>query len=533
MQTPAQATEDLVARVRASARGEAPHELKTALMQVLGELEVRPGDPAWTDGTDVIGSAYERLVTGRSRRPLGQFFTPLRLARVMARWALAAEPDLLLDPGCGPGSLLIAASQLRTTQTRLLGLDLDPLAIRMATKNKALRAIPRLDLRLLDFLEDDVGVRPQAIACNPPYTRHQALPAARKEAIHRSLNKALGVRFSHLASLHVLFLVRALEVAADEARVAFVTPAHWLDMGYAREVKRLLLGCAHVEAIMSFPADEPVFDHALTTASLTLIRKGAEGEGRTRIIRAPSSSADDLSEQLADPAAGELVTLTSTAKWSRAGNRKTAKQTAGPRLDTVATVRRGAATGHNEFFVLSERQRRQLGIDRSSVRPCLASPRYVASSTVTTKTLEALPLDVPRWLLTPKRPRAAGPLANYLRTGTEELRVRERHLVKQREKAGRRWYEVEADFEAPILFTYFNRTGARFVRNCADAVPLNTWLTIRPQPGVDVTELFKLLTDPGMAERLQDDCRIYGNGLWKLEPSELAGLMLPRSPMRV
>jgi hypothetical protein len=101
------------------------------------------------------------------------------------------------------------------------------------------------------------------------------------------------------------------------------------------------------------------------------------------------------------------------------------------------------------------------------------------------------------------------------------------------EKAGRRWYEVEADFEAPILFTYFNRTGARFVRNRARAVPLNTWLAITPNAAVDATELFELLTGAETAERLQDDCRVYGNGLWKLEPSELSGLELPRSPARI
>ena len=147
--------------------------------------------------------------------------------------------------------------------------------------------------------------------------------------------------------------------------------------------------------------------------------------------------------------------------------------------------------------------------------------------------LEALALDVPRWLLAPTRPLATGPLADYLRTGKEELRVRERHLVKQREKAGRRWYAVKADFEAPILFTYLNRNGARFVRNRAGAVPLSTWLAITPKPAVDAAELFELLTGAEMAERLHDDCRIYGNGLWKLEPSELSGLVLPRSPARI
>ncbi|HEV3484668.1 MAG TPA: hypothetical protein VG106_04630, partial [Vicinamibacterales bacterium] len=47
--------------------------------------------------------------------------------------------------------------------------------------------------------------------------------AQQKEHVHRC-------ELAELASMHVLFLLRALEVAADDARIAFLTPAHWLDM---------------------------------------------------------------------------------------------------------------------------------------------------------------------------------------------------------------------------------------------------------------------------------------------------------------
>jgi hypothetical protein len=80
---------------------------------------------------------------------------------------------------------------------------------------------------------------------------------------------------------------------------------------------------------------------------------------------------------------------------------------------------------------------------------------------------------------------------------------------------------------APILFTYFNRSNPRFIRNRADAVPLNTWLVIQPRPGVKTDALFELLSG-SRVDRLWEECRNYGDGLWKLEPSELANLRLPR-----
>ncbi len=60
----------------------------------------------------------------------------------MARWLLAEPTSLLLDPGCGSGSLLAAAAEERTeTKTRLLGLDIDQLAIERARSTCAVRGI--------------------------------------------------------------------------------------------------------------------------------------------------------------------------------------------------------------------------------------------------------------------------------------------------------------------------------------------------------------------------------------------------------
>lgn len=518
------AVDGLVARVRELAPANDPQSIRVALERVLAELGVTPGDPAWSDGRDVVGVAYERLVAGHARRTLGQFFTPLAVGRAMARWLLATKPRLLLDPGCGSGSLLVAAAQERTESTRLLGLDVDPLAIAMAEANRAARQIKRLALRESNFLLDDLSERPEAVICNPPYTRHHALTAEAKAAIHAGFAARLKVDLSQLASLHVLFLVRALEVTSAEAALAFVTPGHWLDMSYAREIKKLLLEQAHVEAIVRFPADELVFDHAVTTATITFIRKGADGTRPTRLIDASSTATALIAEAVEDADVGERVVLTSNRKWSRPHPKRS---TAGVTLDEVAHVRRGVATGHNDFFVISERRRRDLGLARSSLRPCLASPRHFAGEAIDSNDLEALPESTRRWLLAPRRPHMKGPLTDYLAQGELEFEVLERRLVKQRVKAGRKWYAVEAHFSAPILFTYFNRPKARFVRNLADAVPLNNWLVITPSADIDADALFSALTSAAVADRLQDDCRIYGNGLWKLEPSELKQLRLP------
>lgn len=82
---------------------------------------------------------------------------------------------------------------------------------------------------------------------------------------------------------------------------------------------------------------------------------------------------------------------------------------------------------------------------------------------------------------------------------------------------------------APILFRYLNSSNARFVRNIAGAAPLNNWLVIRPNPGVNPDALFSVLQELGDSTSLESGSRHYGKGLWKLEPRELSGLALPDS----
>lgn len=529
----AMAIDGLVADVRA--RVAAGHnDERTALARVLSHLDVRPGDPAWADGRDVIGEAFERLVPTADRRQLGQFFTPLWVAQPMAEWLLAEQPDLLLDPGVGSGSLLIAAAQARGKgATRLLGLDIDPLALAMASATRLVRGIAELDLRHTDFLLDDLSERPQAIICNPPYTRHQDIPVNLKSAIHDGLSSRLGRSFSRLASLHVLFLLRALEVANDGARIAFLTPAHWLDMNYAREIKALLLERAHVEALISFPVKDRIFDHAVTTAAITLIRKGMREPRPTRVVLLDSADRTEVGVRKAihGDSRAPRITLRSDRRWSK--TTRTRERIGTIMLGEVAHVRRGIATGYNAFFVLSEERRTMLGIDKRHVVPCVASPRYFVGATLTESDLVAMDDTVPRWLISINKAPRSGGLARYLHHGRSRLNVRDRRLVRDRVRAGRKWFEIEPNITAPILFRYLNNSSPRFVRNLADAVPLNNWLVIQPHLGVDADRLFVVLEQLCKSTTFEGDCRDYGNGLWKLEPRELRDLLLPGANPRL
>jgi adenine-specific DNA-methyltransferase len=507
--TPDEAIDQLLKKVRAET-GALPNDTGAdALLRVLASLSVEPGDPAWTDGRDVIGRTYEFAVPGQDRRQLGQYFTPMGLAGAMARWLLEARPSSIMDPGCGSGSLLMAvAKQIRANDSdsevasiSLHGMDIDSHMIALAEATVRIRQVSNIDVSVGDFLVDDVGVKPQAVICNPPYTRHHSLSGVQKQRIYKGFKDRLGIELSHLSSLHVLFLIRAIEISSDRARLAFLTPANWLDMNYAVSVKKYLLERAHVCAIINFPADEIVFDHAITTAAITLIEKGSDLQKPTRILHSRSSRPEDIQEVLDDPTSGTDIRLGSARKWSRPST----KQLAGPRLEEVAHIARG--------------------ISRRHFTPCLPSPRKIGVTSIRSGTLDSLSDTVPRWLLTPQKPFPVT-LERYLRSGSSE--ARSRTLVQQRIRAGREWYQVRLGVGAPIVMTYLNKGAPRFLHNQVGAVPLNNWLMIRPRKGVKIRELLDALRRPSVIAALRSQSRIYGDGLWKVEPQELRDVRLPR-----
>lgn len=525
---------ELAHRVRLLAGSRSPDAVRGALEIELARLrEAYETDPrgwsSWADGVDVLGSAFEDVLPGAARRAAGQFLTPYWAADLMAGWLLQEETELLCDPAVGSGRLLYRAAQRREHSPQgMVGFDIDPGCLTMADLNLRMRDIQGYRLQKRNFLLDPVHVAPDAVICNPPYCRHHAIEAAEKARIHDGFGERLGLRLSRLAGLHVLFLIRALEVAAPGARLAFITPAEWLDVNYGRQIKQFVLDHAHIEGLVILKDDQLFFDGALTTAAITLLRKrhrAPEADPITHVVQLPDELPDVEAVLAALRGEGDLpveaIRLSHTHRWSR----RTSTRWTGRPLRELARVRRGIATGCNQFFVVSETERRRHGLETSTLRPCVTSPRLIDGLEFDAERLSGLDDATPRWVLEchdPSAERADGPLGCYLRWGREELRANAGYLASKRTP----WYGLERRGASPILFTYMNRQRPRFIRNRAGAVPLNTFLIVEPHDGIDADRLWAALNSHEFLEQLQEERRAYGGGLWKIEPKELEALRL-------
>lgn len=498
-----------------------------------GLMQDQTARQVWGDGTDVPGTAYERLLPTLARRPMGQFQTPFWAADLMGRWLLSQQTKTLFDPAVGTGRLLFRAFEHGDNQPdRFVGWDIDELCVLMGALNMRLRRVPNYSIEHADFLLNDDALKrgglldhpPDATICNPPFSRHQLLPPATKEAVHRNLRDAHGIEVGRRAGLHALFLLRALAVAAPEGRLAFITPAGWLDADYGQAVKTYIASHASVEAMIIFGGRKFFFDGAQTTAAITLLRNESN-DAPSRLIRlgAELPEVDEVLEAVRGVKTSIKVqetVLRPAARWSR----PSVRLPQGTPLEDLALVRRGVATGHNRFFVISEARRTELGLSEKDFLPCLYRPRLVPELEIDHDDIVALDDGVPRWLLnasSDQRESSEDPLGRYLAAG-RELGVPKRHLALKRKC----WFQLEQRGRCEIVLPYMHRDTAWFIRNRAGAVPLNTFHVIEPYDPEQADQLWEALNELAVLRQLRRLGREYGNGLWKIEPGDLRRIRL-------
>jgi len=231
-----------------------------------------------------------------------------------------------------------------------------------------------------------------------------------------------------------------------------------------------------------------------------------------------------------------VLDLERTDKWTRFPRQEVEADHDGYRLGDLFAIKRGLATGDNAFFILDEAKVQTLGLPAQFLRPILPSTRYIKADEINADAAGVPLLDKRLFLLDCDRPeeeikRDHPALWAYLQTGLEH--VAPRYLCQAR----RFWYAQERRAAAPIICTYIGRSDHdgrpfRFLLNNTKATATNVYLMLYPQPllarqlALDPSALRRIwqgLNAIGR-ETLLGNGRVYGGGMHKLEPKELANV---------
>lgn len=475
--------------------------------------------------------------TNQERNRLGQFATPPSLASEILKYAryLNPGPIRFLDPALGTGAFFSAFLSVYGSHSieSALGFEVDERFVKEASR---LWSDAKLAIRHRDFTEtlppSSQRDKANLIICNPPYVRHHHIDSADKVRLQTLASKIFGTRQSGLAGLYTYFVAFAHPWMADNAIAGWLIPSEFMDVNYGSSLKHYLLRKVTLLRVHRFEPDDVQFEDALVSSALVWFQNKKATDGHEVVFTEGGSL---LQPRIAKKY--RVQDLSSCAKWNQVGGfaKRSHSDVEHPCLGDLFEIKRGLATGDNAFFAISEETLNERGMPRDLFTPLLPSPRLLDKDFVLAD--ENGNPDIPhrRYLLTcdfsEEFIRDHFPtLYQYLLEGKAQG-VDQAYLCRHRSP----WYSQEKRAPAPILCTYMGRRGRaarpfRFILNHSRAVAANVYLMLYPKGCLrEIVE-----QDPGalnlaweaLKEISQEDLvqhgRVYGGGLFKLEPKELA-----------
>ena len=484
--------------------------------------------------------------TQAQRNKLGQFATPPTLAVDILNYASMLLPSDIkirfLDPAFGTGSFYSALLQQfgRTQIVKAVGYEIDPHYGNEAIK---LWSDTSLHLNIADFTQatppDSDEEKANLVICNPPYTRHHHLNRVEKLRLQQLAQQAAGVKLSQLASLYCHFLCIADASMAVGGLAGWLIPSGFMDVNYGQQIKDYLLNRVTLLRIHCFDPADAQFEDALCTSAVVWFKKALPPANHAvEFTYGGSLTASKMSLIVS------VESLRSAAKWTKFGlmSGSVNSQEQPLKLKDLFTIKRGLATGANNFFVLTPEQVSAYQLPFEFLKPVLPSPRLLSVDEIEGDRLGNPILDCRLFLLScdlpPLEVKAKyRSLWEYLQMGVKQG-ICDRYLCNHRTP----WYSQEKRPPSPFLCTYMGRqdTGRgrpfRFILNHSTATATNVYLMLYPKPALAKALLEKpeLLKEVWQAlDRISDQAlmgegRVYGGGLHKLEPRELGNALAER-----
>ncbi len=124
-----------------------------------------------------------RMIYGAAqRKALGAYYTDTAVAALIANWVVR-DRDRVLDPSCGDGAFLHAASLCAARAVSITGIEIS--AVQADETRASMGDDPRVRILTSDFFDIEEGTF-DAVIGNPPFIRYQSfVGASREKALFR------------------------------------------------------------------------------------------------------------------------------------------------------------------------------------------------------------------------------------------------------------------------------------------------------------------------------------------------------------
>ena len=479
-----------------------------------------------------------------NRRRFGQFATPYELAQEIISFGLSLQDRKeisFLEPSLGTGAFYSALLSECRKQAKIvksaIGIELDN---DFFTAANELWGDTIIKLINGDFTETVPFKKVNLLISNPPYVRHHYIGQEQKSKLSAMTKKETGLSLSGLAGLYCYFILSAHKWLAHNAICGWLIPSEFMDVNYGDKIKEYLLNKVHLLRVHRYNPESCKFDDALVSSCVIWFRNETVTDNYDVVFSyGGTHEKPEISRSV------DRKTLETCRKWTRFPNNTNYDEQPQsghtPTIGDFFTIKRGLATGDNDFFILTKEQIEELDLDMDFFTPILPSPRHLKCNEVFGDKNGYPRLDTQYFLLSCTLPeneiKERHPsIWNYLSSGIDT--TAQKYLCKNRKV----WYYQESRPSTPFLCSYMGRGNGkhaapfRFILNHTSAVATNSYLMLYPktilqEAIIQTPDILHKVWDALSnitANDLESEGRVYGGGLKKIEPKELSYVKCPR-----
>lgn len=466
--------------------------------------------------------------------------TPPELAREIAAYAVDEMeprdgPIHFGDPAVGTGAFFGALLQLVPRQRikSAIGIDIN---VEQAAAAQWRWADKGMDVWNADYLHMEELPRRTLVLANPPYLRHQSIPANYKRQLLQRASLRTKIQISARSGLYVYFLLLSHDWMAEGAVAAWLIPSEFMRSVYGSAIREYLTNNVELLRLHVFHQNVPQFETVVVAPAVIVFRnRKTSSEHAVRVTAGGSLRNPDVNQTIL------LDDLRKADTWTVPFFQRTADSEQ-LRIRDLFSVRRGIATGANEFFIMTRTRAAELGIPKCALRPLLPKERTLTADIIeaddegypkVSLQLCVIDCDLSEKQIAKRYPK----LMRYLKTA-KSSGILNRYLLRHRHP----WYKQEVRTPPRFLCTYMGRGSdrkppLRFIWNKSVAVATNTYLLLYPnrvladivshRPNAEA-ELFSALQRAAETE-VRERARVYAGGLLKIEPRELGDVRLTLS----
>lgn len=255
-------------------------ERNTLLKNLLADFSLLDLQPSHLEGNDVIGDAYEYLISkfaGDAGKKAGEFYTPSEVSTLLAKLVDPQPGNRICDPACGSGSLLIkVAKEVGSNNFSLYGQENNGSTWALCRMNMFLHELDQANIEWGDtlnnpkLLEGDHLMKFHVVVANPPFSLDKW--GAENAAIDQFSRFHRGVPPKSKGDY--AFISHMIETAyEDVGKVGVIVPHGVLFRGSSEGViRKQLIEENYLDAVIGLPAN--LFFGTGIPAAILLFSKG-------------------------------------------------------------------------------------------------------------------------------------------------------------------------------------------------------------------------------------------------------------------